>query len=52
MEWSGNLDRFGGVNIQNLTTESLNEVYAELIDLIGMENMLIIYSHYKGQQVI
>lgn len=51
MEWSEDLERFGGVNIQNLTPESLNEVYAELIDLIGMENMLIIYTHYKGQQV-
>ncbi len=51
MEWSENLERFGGVNIQNLTPESLNEVYAELIDLIGMENMLIIYTHYKGQQI-
>lgn len=51
MEWSEDLERFGGVNIQNLTPESLNEVYAELIDLIGMDNMLIIYTHYKGQQI-
>lgn len=51
MEWSENLDRFGGVNIQNLTPESLNEVYAELIDLIGMDNMLIIYTHYKGGNI-
>lgn len=51
IERSEILDRFGGVNINNLTPESLNEVYADLIDLIGMDNMLIIYTHYKGQQV-
>lgn len=45
------LKEFGGIVIQNLTPESLNEVYSDLIDLIGMDNMLIIYTHYKGQQI-
>lgn len=50
-EGSKNLKEFGGVSIQNLTPESLNEIYAELIDLVGMDNMIIIYTHYKGQQI-
>lgn len=34
-----------------LPDEALNEIYLELTNLIGYENMLIIYQHYKGQQI-
>ena len=29
----------------------LNEIYAELSDLIGYENAIKVYEQYKGQQV-
>ena len=28
-----------------------NQIYAELCDLIGKDNMYIIYQHFKGMQV-
>lgn len=30
---------------------ALNEVYKELVDLIGYDNTMILYTHFKGQQV-
>lgn len=38
----------GGDNIEN---SNLNEIYFELAELIGIEATLIIYAHFKGQQV-
>lgn len=38
----------GGDNIEN---SNLNEIYSELAELIGLEATLIIYAHFKGQQV-
>ena len=29
----------------------LNEIYAELSDLIGYENTIKVYEQYKGQQI-
>ena len=51
VERSKKLKEFGGVSISNLTPDRLNSIYAELTDLIGMDNMIKIYSNYKGQQV-
>ena len=31
-------------------TDALNEVYKEIADLIGYDNAMIIYTHFKGQQ--
>ena len=30
---------------------ALNEVYKEMVDLIGYDNTMILYTYYKGQQV-
>ena len=30
---------------------ALNEVYKEMIDLVGYDNTMILYTYYKGQQV-
>ena len=30
---------------------ALNEVYREMVDLIGYDNTMILYTHFKGQQV-
>lgn len=42
---------YDNVEKQNIPPGSLNEIYAELIDLVGTENMIIIYTHFKGQQI-
>lgn len=34
-----------------LPDDALNEIYLELTNLIGYDNMLIIYQHYRGQQI-
>lgn len=31
--------------------EALNDTYKELFDLVGYENMLALYEHYKGLQI-
>ena len=30
---------------------ALNEVYREMVDLVGYDNTMLIYTHFKGQQV-
>lgn len=30
---------------------ALNEVYREMIDLVGYDNTMILYTHFKGQQI-
>ena len=30
---------------------ALNEIYKELVDLIGYDNTMILYTHFKGQQI-
>lgn len=30
---------------------ALNEVYKEMVDLIGYDNTMILYTYYKGQQI-
>lgn len=30
---------------------ALNEVYKEMVDLIGYDNTMILYTHFKGQQI-
>lgn len=30
---------------------ALNDVYRELVELIGYDNAIILYTHYKGQQI-
>ena len=29
----------------------MNDVYRELVDLIGYDNAMILYTYYKGQQI-
>lgn len=31
--------------------KALNEVYREMVDLVGYDNTMILYTHFKGQQV-
>lgn len=33
------------------TSNSLNSIYRELVDIIGMENTEKLYAEFKGQQV-
>lgn len=42
--WGG--DCFGTKNI-----EAWNEVYKEMVDLIGYESTVKLYNHFKGQQI-
>lgn len=30
---------------------ALNEVYREMVDIVGYDNTMILYTHFKGQQV-
>lgn len=30
---------------------ALNDVYKEMVDLIGYDNTMILYTYYKGQQI-
>ena len=39
------------VNVGVDSIGALNEVYRELVDLIGYDNTMILYTHFKGQQV-
>ncbi len=36
---------------KNMDTQGLHELYKELSELVGRENMLKLFSHYKGQQL-
>lgn len=38
-------------NIQLISTEHLNEVYGELVTLIGYENTMVLYKYYAGQYI-
>ncbi len=31
--------------------DALNDVYKEMADLIGYDNAIMIYTHFKGQQI-
>lgn len=39
------------INIENLDSDNLNNVYQEIAATVGIESMMEIYSMYKGQQV-
>lgn len=40
-----------GENIESINIEHLNEVYAELVTLIGYENTMVLYDYYAGQYI-
>lgn len=37
--------------IENVKPQDLVGIYCELAEIIGMDNVVIIYEHFKGQQV-
>lgn len=37
------------IGVKNIN--ALNEVYREMVDLVGYDNTMLIYTHFKGQQV-
>ena len=39
------------IDIRNLDTESLNEVYGDMAEIIGLENVYELYRNYKGLQI-
>lgn len=39
------------IKMEEIKPEQLQSVYAELCGIVGLENVLQIYSAYKGQQV-
>ncbi len=39
------------IKMDEIKPEQLQSVYAELCSIVGLENVLQIYSAYKGQQV-
>ncbi len=41
----------GVIHIDTDRIGALNEVYKELVDLIGYDNTMLLYTHFKGQQV-
>ena len=38
-------------NVVKIKSENLNGAYSELADLIGVENVLLIHSKYRGTQM-
>jgi hypothetical protein len=38
-------------NVEGNEAEALNDIYLELLELIGFENMLKIYKHFRGDKV-
>lgn len=32
-------------------TDALNDVYKEIADLLGYDEALVLYTHFKGQQI-
>lgn len=36
---------------ENVRPQDLAGIYSELAEIIGMNNVIIIYKHFKGQQV-
>lgn len=36
---------------ENVRPQDLAGIYSELAEIIGMDNAIIIYKHFKGQQV-
>ncbi len=41
----------GVVNVGVDNISALNDVYKELVELIGYDNTMILYTHFKGQQI-
>lgn len=41
----------GVIKMNEIKPEQLQSIYAELCSIVGLENVLQIYSAYKGQQV-
>ncbi len=39
------------ISIGSEEIKALNEVYREMVDLVGYDNTMILYTHFKGQQV-
>ncbi|WP_312095361.1 Mor transcription activator family protein [Aminipila sp.] len=39
------------IKADHLNKETLNDVYREIAELVGMDNMIKLYKFYKGQQV-
>ncbi len=39
------------INMGEIRPEYLSDIYSELCSIVGIENMLLIYSAFKGQQV-
>jgi len=37
--------------VEGNESEALNDIYLELLELIGLENMLKIYKHFRGDKV-
>ncbi|MGN0469051.1 MAG: Mor transcription activator family protein [Acutalibacteraceae bacterium] len=37
--------------MENISKDQLNGIYSDLCNLIGLENTLVIYSEFKGEQI-
>lgn len=46
-----NLEVKGGDTISKIDCEHMNGIYRDLVDLVGLEATLQIFSQYKGQQI-
>lgn len=46
-----NLEVKGGETISKIDCEHMNGIYRDLVDLVGLEGTLQIFSQYKGQQI-
>ncbi len=42
---------YEGVGVNDIKQENLTERYKELYSLIGLENTLLVYKAFKGQQI-
>ena len=41
----------GGIDLDDIKPEQLNEIYKDFCAVIGLENTLMVFSTFKGQQV-
>ena len=46
---TNNVERRGLICVSD--KDALNDVYKEIADLIGYDNAMILYTHFKGQQI-
>ena len=38
-------------NVEGNESEALNDIYLELLELVGLESMMKIYKHFRGDKV-